>query len=769
MTDTAAPPIAQKAGELVHQLVSPAFEIPYPRIDNSELVPDSVVAACDRTWRRGRFPERPVTFRLLQDVFVVQEGLVFTRDLHLVSASRTQHSNEDIAQGLAAIREALARGAMTRLEGTCVLCRKRGETNYGHWLLEMFPKAVLAKENITFPDLRFIVPDAAGTLAAVIDDSLQWAGIAEAARVKLGRAPVLVSRLLLIDGLTEHGFHMSPLAVDVVRRFGRSIAPGPERVLYVSRGSIGHRTLRDEETILRPLQAAGVTPFDPGLADLATQAATFAGAGRVFGVLGAALTNIVFARPGTEVTLFTPANMPDLFFWFIAGLCGLHYREIRCPLAGPAHGPAPWDAPLILPAAAAIELLSAMRANPPPAAPDLPAPKPPRSPTRVYRQVSLAELAEADARRPDGRRRVERSPHLSAASLDLPAFRFGDTALTFPGLHDGQRAEGRPRREWRPGVDAFLIRDALVHGTLGLVSIDGDICRETLAHLPLHIMPDAAQEDAERLRLPERAMSAVVPAACHLLACNQDNYYHWLVDSLSRFSPERFAALGMAAEAPGGAVLLVPQLDVFWKWETLHALVGTDVPRVALADQGRILVQRLLLVPDISGGGFMPHPALLRAFDTIADNVMGAGARATAPPERRLYVARTDSRNRVLANERELIALVERAGFTAVELSDKPVPEQVRLFATASHILAPHGAGLTNIGFCRPGARIVELHPQGYVNWAFRRLAALRGLDYGCLFGETVERPTASPHDAVWRIDLQAVAAVLRDPRFLGV
>ena len=757
------------AGMPLRQLLSPAFAMTYPRLDNRNLIPPDVLAVSEGIWRTSRFEERPVEFRLFDDVFVVEEGLVFTSALQLVAESRTQHDDQEVARGRSAIVQSLARGDVPRLEGTCVLCKKRGEGTYGHWLLEMFPKAVLASESLDVDDLRCIVPAATGRLGTVIDNCMGWLGIDGPARVSLGTSPVRVHRLVMVNGLTAHGAYMSPLAVAAVRRFAGTFRPGPDRALYVSRGSVGHRMLHGEDAILPRMRAAGVVPFDPGLADLATQVAAFAGASRVVGVMGSALTNIVFARPGTDVVILTPANMPDVFFWFIAGLCGLRYREIRCPLAGPAGGNAPWDGYLMLPEAAMAELFPPQTANPPAQAPELPLASPVSGPpTQVYRQISLDELAADSLLRLDHRERVERLAYLSEARLDLPVFAFGDTGLTSSRLDPSQRNEAKARSEYRPPVHAYLLRNAVVHGTLGLVSVDDAIVGETLAHLPLHLLPGAAREGPTRLRLPVPELSATLPAAYHLLACNQQNYFHWMMDALSRFDLARFRAIGTADEAPGGAVLLVPHMDVFWKWESLNTLVPAEIPRMALAGQGRFMVQRLLLVPDLSGGGFLPHPALLAAFDTIAAAVLGAAAAAAPYPGRRLYIARTDSRNRTLANERDLISRLERAGFTAVVPGTMPLSEQVRLFATASHIVAGHGAGLTNIAYCRPGARLCELHPEGYVNWTFRRLAALRGMAYGCLLGETVERRSASPHDDLWRIDLDAVEAVLGDPRFIG-
>ena len=44
------------------------------------------------------------------------------------------------------------------------------------------------------------------------------------------------------------------------------------------------------------------------------------------------------------------------------------------------------------------------------------------------------------------------------------------------------------------------------------------------------------------------------------------------------------------------------------------------------------------------------------------------------------------------------------------------VAEQVELFVYADVVVAPHGAGLTNLLFCREGTRIVEIFPPTYIN-----------------------------------------------------
>jgi len=60
----------------------------------------------------------------------------------------------------------------------------------------------------------------------------------------------------------------------------------------------------------------------------------------------------------------------------------------------------------------------------------------------------------------------------------------------------------------------------------------------------------------------------------------------------------------------------------------------------------------------------------------------------------------------------------------------------VRLFSEASVVIAPHGAGLTNIVFCQPGAIIIELLAPGYLVPYYWILASEAQLNYFYLIGE---------------------------------
>jgi len=66
-------------------------------------------------------------------------------------------------------------------------------------------------------------------------------------------------------------------------------------------------------------------------------------------------------------------------------------------------------------------------------------------------------------------------------------------------------------------------------------------------------------------------------------------------------------------------------------------------------------------------------------------------------------------------NEAAVRDLLAAYGFQDVDPGHLSVAEQIATFAQAELIVATHGAGLTNIVFASPGARVIELFPAGYL------------------------------------------------------
>ncbi len=79
--------------------------------------------------------------------------------------------------------------------------------------------------------------------------------------------------------------------------------------------------------------------------------------------------------------------------------------------------------------------------------------------------------------------------------------------------------------------------------------------------------------------------------------------------------------------------------------------------------------------------------------------------------QKKIYVSRELAVKRHITNEEELLPILKKYNFKKVFLEKLSIPEQVYLFRSISHVIAPHGAGLTNVLFASNNINILEIRP----------------------------------------------------------
>ena len=60
---------------------------------------------------------------------------------------------------------------------------------------------------------------------------------------------------------------------------------------------------------------------------------------------------------------------------------------------------------------------------------------------------------------------------------------------------------------------------------------------------------------------------------------------------------------------------------------------------------------------------------------------------------------------------------------------------QIELFSKAEAVVAPHGAGLTNLVWCAPYTKVLEIFSPLYVNFCYWAIASVTQADYYYLLG----------------------------------
>ncbi len=126
---------------------------------------------------------------------------------------------------------------------------------------------------------------------------------------------------------------------------------------------------------------------------------------------------------------------------------------------------------------------------------------------------------------------------------------------------------------------------------------------------------------------------------------------------------------------------------------------------------------------------------------------------------RKIYVARNKPgepnswNGRVMLNEAELIERLIPLGFEIVVPHRLPLPEQIRIFASAGFVLGASGSAMFNAMFCQPGTKLIDIESEPHWINAHMCLFSSLGLDYGIFVGKVDPADTADVHRK-WRVNV---------------
>jgi Glycosyltransferase 61 len=323
------------------RLLSPAFSTRAPDIRNASLIPAGPWQAMAVSFNCRVFGGRTVTVRLIEDAIVAGEGVVFDRDLNLVPGTGRLTPDDEV-ETYRALAKA-GRGAdMRRLAGMSLICKTRAPDNFGHFLIDMFPKAWLATRLLNSRNFNYVVHDT--DLLPVVREAFSHIGVNPFAVSATDNTPALCESAVVIDGLSAHGVYQSPICVAALMDLAGSVPAAPYAKIFVSRHA-QQRPLLNQEAAEALMRERGFAIVDPAQMTLVEQISLFKGASTVVGPLGAALTNIAFCPRGSRIVALTSQSFPDTFFWFLSQHRGHDYRELRClDVSGKPEETRSWNA-----------------------------------------------------------------------------------------------------------------------------------------------------------------------------------------------------------------------------------------------------------------------------------------------------------------------------------------------------------------------------------------------------------------------------------------
>jgi capsular polysaccharide biosynthesis protein len=211
------------------------------------------------------------------------------------------------------------------------------------------------------------------------------------------------------------------------------------------------------------------------------------------------------------------------------------------------------------------------------------------------------------------------------------------------------------------------------------------------------------------------------------------NYFHWMFDVLPRLDLLRQSSIKIDRIVINRGEYYKKDYCQFQD-ESLE-LLGISKDKLIECNKQTHIVAKQLIVS--ATAGYTAHvPKNVCEF--LRKEFLEKGNIQKLSGYERVFISREDASHRKLLNEEEVFTLLEKSGFKMVKLSAMSFIEKIQLFNSAKVIVSPHGAGLTNLVFCNPGTKVIELFTPTYLMPCFYIISNHMNLDYYCLTGEAV-------------------------------
>lgn len=262
----------------------------------------------------------------------------------------------------------------------------------------------------------------------------------------------------------------------------------------------------------------------------------------------------------------------------------------------------------------------------------------------------------------------------------------------------------------------YFVKNALVTSRSGLVMLPAEkkAFLQSIGSLNRllgwgNILPEMLA-GADR---PERIMGDVV-------VCPDTGYFHWLLEVMPNVI-HSLKFLGTDAK------VIIPANPPKYVLGALAHILGPKwldrVVRVSLAAH----TERVYFAT------FEDRSGYVRAVDIAVLKEAFGECLSSLSKTRKIYISRAKSPKRTIGNELEIERVLRTYGYEIVYAEELSFKQQIALFSSATHIVAPHGAGLANIVWCKPGTKLLEIFPYNNLHFCYATLASTGALGYSFL------------------------------------
>ncbi len=266
--------------------------------------------------------------------------------------------------------------------------------------------------------------------------------------------------------------------------------------------------------------------------------------------------------------------------------------------------------------------------------------------------------------------------------------------------------------------DAVVEDMTLVHLPGGGVLVDGLSYRSAYGVKGRGL--SISSEDRQVLHAPLEARSTQPSIPFATMLGKTHEHGHFIIEGLERLYAH--AVANRPAKPP--FLVTAPPRPSYRRALSALGLGGGDGD-YAIAPSGRVMVETFH-IGGIGTGLPSVHPEVTRHLHALGLAAAGV-PRNREPRGRRLYLRRGDRLPRRIANEQQIMPMLEAAGYETVHLEELDFIDQIKLISEASEIVGVHGSAMINLIWARPGTRVGIFVPDAWKLWRSSHVEMLCG------------------------------------------
>lgn len=213
-------------------------------------------------------------------------------------------------------------------KGTVASIATSDSNNYYHWIFDTLPRLHILNSILTLDELDYLIID--NDNYAFKKETIELLGIPKRKLLKLTELKHIKADRLLVPSWPGRSGLIPKWSCEYIRRLilKDNVETKYDERVYISRTSARYRKVVNENDLIVFLEKHGFKVYDfAGLA-VVEQANIINQAKIVVAPHGAALTNLVFAKPGTKVLELFSAEYINYCFWNICDHLKLKYSYL---------------------------------------------------------------------------------------------------------------------------------------------------------------------------------------------------------------------------------------------------------------------------------------------------------------------------------------------------------------------------------------------------------------------------------------------------------